>query len=174
MSNPLNHLMSFSPVKELTLSLLFLILSLGANASPELKRINILVSDLDRSLEIYEGVIGMEVFEIKVSKSGSYAYEVFDVPSNAKLRFASLNVGSEKRAFALTEVTNAELPKQEGIKMATAVIKISNLRQIYDQILDIGLKTTRIDEDRTPEGSKFLEFSFIDYDGNLIVLYELK
>ena len=166
--------MSLSLAKQLIPFLLLLILSLGANASPELKRINLLVSDLDRSLEIYEGVIGMEVFEIKISKEDSYAYEVFNVPSDARLRFASLNVGSEKRAFALTEVTKAGLPSQDGIKMATAVIKINNLKEIYNQINDLELKTTRIDEDTTPEGRTFLEFSFVDYDGNLIVLYELK
>jgi len=166
--------MSLSLAKQLIPFLLLLILSLGANASPELKRINLLVSDLDRSLEIYEGVIGMEVFEIKISKADSYAYEVFNVPSDARLRFASLNVGSEKRAFALTEVTKAGLPSQDGIKMATAVIKINNLKEIYKQINDLELKTTRIDEDTTPEGRTFLEFSFVDYDGNLIVLYELK
>ena len=166
--------MSLSLAKQLIPFLLLLILSLGANASPELKRINLLVSDLDRSLEIYEGVIGMEVFEIKISKADSYAYEVFNVPSGARLRFASLNVGSEKRAFALTEVTKAGLPSQDGIKMATAVIKINNLKEIYNQINDLELKATRIDEDITPEGRTFLEFSFVDYDGNLIVLYELK
>jgi len=166
--------MSLSLAKQLIPFLLLLILSLGANASPELKRINLLVSDLDRSLEIYEGVIGMEVFEIKISKADSYAYEVFNVPSDARLRFASLNVGSEKRAFALTEVTKAGLPSQDGIKMATAVIKINNLKEIYNQINDLELKATRIDEDTTPEGRTFLEFSFVDYDGNLIVLYELK
>ena len=166
--------MSLSLAKQVILSLSLLIFSLSANTSPELKRINLLVSDLDRSLEIYEGVIGMEVFEIKISKADSYAYEVFNVPSDARLRFASLNVGSEKRAFALTEVTKAGLPSQDGIKMATAVIKINNLKEIYNQINDLELKTTRIDEDTTPEGRTFLEFSFVDYDGNLIVLYELK
>ena len=166
--------MSLSLAKQLIPFLLLLILSLGANASPELKRINLLVSDLDRSLEIYEGVIGMEVFEIKISKTDSYAYEVFNVPSDARLRFASLNVGSEKRAFALTEVSNARLPSQDGIKMSTAVIKINKLKEIYNQIIDLELKATKIDEDITPEGRTFLEFSFVDYDGNLIVLYELK
>jgi len=129
--------MSLSLAKQVILSLSLLIFSLSANASPELKRINLLVSDLDRSLEIYEGVIGMEV-------------------------------------FALIEVTKAGLPSQDGIKMATAVIKINNLKEIYNQINDLELKTTRIDEDTTPEGRTFLEFSFVDYDGNLIVLYELK
>ena len=66
--------MSLSLAKQLIPFLLLLILSLGANASPELKRINLLVSDLDRSLEIYEGVIGMEVFESKISKVDCYAY----------------------------------------------------------------------------------------------------
>ena len=39
-------------------------------------------------------------------------------------------------------------------------------------IINLGLNSTPIDEDITPEGTIFLEFSFTDYDGQLVVLYE--
>ena len=38
----------------------------------------------------------------------------------------------------------------------------------------MNLYYTEIDEDTTPEGVTFAEFSFTDYDGHLVVLYELK
>ena len=115
----------------------------------------------------------MEVFEIKNSTRGSYAYKVFNLPEDAEMRFASLNVGSKSRGFSLTEIKNTELPSLDGIKMTTAVIQVQGLREIYNQIVDLNLHTTAIDEDTTPEGVTFAEFSFTDYDGHLVVLYEL-
>ena len=150
------------------------LISLGINASPDLKRINLIVSDLDQSLGIYRDVIGMEVFEIKNSEKGSYAYKVFNLPQDADMRYASLNIGSKTRGFSLTEIKNAKLPSLDGIKMTTAVIQVKGLREIYDKIIDMNLYSTEIDEDTTPEGITFAEFSFTDYDGHLVVLYELK
>ena len=161
-------------VRYIHFSLLLLAVSLGTNASPDLKRINLIVSDLDRSLEIYRDVIGMEVFEIKNSKKGSYAYEVFNLPEDAEMRYASMNIGSKTRGFSLTEIKNAELPSLDGIKMTTAVIQVEGLREIYNKIVKMNLYSTSIDQDLTPEGVTFAEFSFTDYDGHLVVLYELK
>ena len=161
-------------MKYLYYSVFVFLISLGINASPDLKRINLIVSDLDQSLEIYRDVIGMEVFEIKNSEKGSYAYKVFNLPEDADMRYASLNIGSKTRGFSLTEVKNAELPSLDGIKMTTAVIQVKGLREIYDKIIDMNLYSTEIDEDTTPEGITFAEFSFTDYDGHLVVLYELR
>ena len=161
-------------MKYLYYSVFILLISLGINASPDLKRINLIVSDLDQSLEIYRDVIGMEVFEIKNSEKGSYAYKVFNLPEDADMRYASLNIGSKTRGFSLTEIKNAELPSLDGIKMTTAVIQVKGLREIYDKIINMNLYSTEIDEDTTPEGITFAEFSFTDYDGHLVVLYELK
>ena len=154
--------------------LLLFVMSLGVNASPNFKRMNLIVSDLEQSLEIYRDVIGMEVFEIKDSKKGSYAYKVFNLPEDADMRFASLNIGSKTRGFSLTEIKNAELPSLDGIRMTTAVIQVEDLREIYQKIIDMNLYYTEIDQDITPEGITFAEFSFTDYDGHLVVLYELK
>ena len=153
--------------------LVILSFSLNLTASPDLKRINLIVSDLDQSLVVYRDVIGMEVFEIKKSEKGSYAYKVFNLPKDAEMRYASLNIGSKTRGFSLTEIKNAVLPSLDGIKMTTAVIQVQGLREIYNQIVDLNLYTTAIDEDTTPEGITFAEFSFTDYDGHLVVLYEL-
>ena len=161
-------------MKYLYYSVFVFLISLGINASPDLKRINLIVSDLDQSLGIYRDVIGMEVFEIKNSEKGSYAYKVFNLPEDADMRYASLNIGSKTRGFSLTEIKNAELPSLDGIKMTTAVIQVKGLREIYDKIIDMNLYSTEIDEDTTPEGITFAEFSFADYDGHLVVLYELK
>ena len=171
---PFTQSMHLAIIKYFHYFLLLFVMSLGVNASPNFKRMNLIVSDLEQSLEIYRDVIGMEVFEIKDSKKGSYAYKVFNLPEDADMRYASLNIGSKTRGFSLTEIKNAELPSLDGIKMTTAVIQVKGLREIYDKIIDMNLYSTEIDEDTTPEGITFAEFSFTDYDGHLVVLYELK
>lgn len=145
-----------------------------ADQNPIVKRVNFIVSDLDQSLKIYRDVLGMEIFEIKNSDTDSYSYPVFNLPEEALIRFASLNMGKEKRAFALTEVKNTPLPVNKGIRMSTVVISISDLEDKYNQIGLMGLFRTDIDSDHTPEGHSFSEFSFLDFDGHLIVLYEIK
>ena len=171
---PLTQSMHLAIIKYFHYFLLLFVMSLGVNASPNFKRMNLIVSDLEQSLEIYRDVIGMEVFEIKDSKKGSYAYKVFNLPEDADMRFASLNIGSKTRGFSLTEIKNAELPSLDGIRMTTAVIQVNDLREIYQKIIDMNLYYTEIDQDITPEGITFAEFSFTDYDGHLVVLYELK
>jgi len=116
----------------------------------------------------------MEVFEITKSSLDSYSYPVFNLPKQAEIRFATLNIGEDKRAFALTEVKNVTLPSNEGIRMSTVVIAVSGLNNKYKQIGSMGLSRTEIDMDITPEGKSFSEFSFLDFDGHLIVLYEIK
>ena len=145
-----------------------------AEKNSDLKRVNLLVSDLEQSLTIYKDTLGMEVFDITKSSLDSYSYPVFNLPKQAEIRFATLNIGEDKRAFALTEVKNVTLPSNEGIRMSTVVIAVSGLNNKYKQIGSMGLSRTEIDMDITPEGKSFSEFSFLDFDGHLIVLYEIK
>jgi catechol 2,3-dioxygenase-like lactoylglutathione lyase family enzyme len=145
-----------------------------AEKNSDLKRVNLLVSDLEQSLTIYKDTLGMEVFEITKSSLDSYSYPVFNLPKKAEIRFATLNIGEDKRAFALTEVKNVTLPSNEGIRMSTVVIAVSGLNNKYKKIGSMGLSRTEIDMDITPEGKSFSEFSFLDFDGHLIVLYEIK
>ena len=140
----------------------------------DLKRVNLLVSDLEQSLRIYEDTLGMQVFNISNSPLDSYSYSVFNLPKEAQIRFATLNIGNDKRAFALTEIKNVVLPTNKGIRMSTVVISVSGLNDKYNQIGLMGLSRTEIDKGVTPEGKSFIEFSFVDYDGHLIVLYEIR
>ena len=84
--------MHLTIIKYFQFPLFLLLTSLGISASPDLKRINLIVSDLDQSLEIYRDVIGMEVFEIKNSEKGSYAYKVFNLPEDADMRLSLIHI----------------------------------------------------------------------------------
>ncbi len=136
------------------------------------KRTTLTVANLERSLGIYRDILGFTINYIQESEPDSYSYPVFRIPKEAKLNFATLDSPTQERTLALTEVTGVALPKQTGIIMAASVIKVDDLKKVIAQIEGLGLETTEPKMDGN-EQYEFLEQAFIDYDGHLIVLYEL-
>lgn len=136
------------------------------------KRATILVADIDRSLEIYRDILGFEVFQISESSEDSYSYPVFKIPKEAKIRFATLSSPTQVRTLALTEVTGVELPKPSAPLMTAGVIKVDDLPAVMEKIEALGLEIT---EPKVDEGTDFTfrEQAFIDFDGHLMVLYQI-
>lgn len=137
------------------------------------KRVTLVVADIERSLEIYRDILGFSLNSLSDSDADSYSYPVFNIPKNAKIRFATLDSPSQNRTLGLTEITGCELANPEGIKMNASVIQVSNLEEKMSEIIALGLKTTASTIDHADEFS-FKEQSFVDYDGHLIVLYEIQ
>ena len=136
------------------------------------KRITLCVADLERSLKVYRDILGFTINYVQPSAKDSFSYPVFNIPNEADLNFATLDSPIQERTFALTEVKGVPLPKQEGIHMAASVIKVEDLENVISQIKALGLKTTdrKLDEN---EYAQFLEQAFVDFDGHLIVLYQM-
>lgn len=142
--------------------------------SPTFKRINLCVSDLERSLKIYRDILGFTVDYQKDSKEDSYSYPVFTFPKEAKLRFATLNTASQERTFALTEVTGIELPPMPVPRMVAAVINCPAFDEVLEKVAAAGLEV--VEPQILPDldgNAKGRESAFIDPDGHLIVLYVL-
>ena len=142
--------------------------------SPAFKRINLCVSDLEKSLSIYRDILGFTVDYQKDSKEDSYSYPVFKFPKEAKMRFATLNTPSQERTLALTEVKGIDLPRMPLPHMAAAVINCPSFDEVMEKVeaagLDIISPQVLPDLDGTPKGR---EGAFIDPDGHLIVIYVL-
>lgn len=138
-----------------------------------LKRINLLVRDLDRSLAIYRDILGFRVYQISESTPQSYSYPVFQLPAKAKLRFATLDSSTETRALALTEVTGIELPAAPAIAASAPVIRINRLDEVLSRLRATGLRVVEPNRSKTPEGRAFSEMAFTDPDGHVVVLYQL-
>jgi len=137
------------------------------------KRSNLVVSDMDRSLTIYRDILEFSLFtEIEQSGQDSYSYPVFKIPKEAKIRFATLDSKSQVRTLALTEVTGYDLPKPSIPLMSALVIRVDDIDDTIQKIRNLGLETTKLKTVRS-ERNNFKEQAFIDYDGHLIVLYEL-
>ncbi len=139
----------------------------------EFKRGNIVVADIDRALTVYRDILGFTVDRISESSPDSYSYPVFEIPREAKLRFASLSTATQTRTLALTEITGIELQKPKPPHMSTNVIRVTDMESVMNKIEALGLKTVREERSSTPEGISFVERAFVDFDGHLVVLYEL-
>ncbi|MEO1038484.1 MAG: VOC family protein [Pseudomonadota bacterium] len=140
------------------------------------KRQAIVVSDMDRALTLYRDVLGFQLHSLTTSGENSYSYEVFNIPREASMRFATLDAGEVQiRTLALLEVNGVELPQKTGIRTAAAVINANGrYEEIYAEVQAMGLHTIspRALGDPNSERGAGIELGFLDWDDNLIVLYQ--
>jgi catechol 2,3-dioxygenase-like lactoylglutathione lyase family enzyme len=137
------------------------------------RRAAIVVSDMDRALRLYRDVLGYQLNSLTGSSATSYSYEVFNVPRKAKMRFATFNGrNGQQRSLALLEVKGAALPKRNGIRPIAIVVSTLKLDRIQADIKALGLQTIPERAMVTSDGRKGREWAFLDWDGNLIVMYQ--
>lgn len=137
------------------------------------KRATILVSDLERSLGIYRDILGFSVHYIKDSAPDSYSYSVFKIPKEAKIRFATLDSPDQVRTLGITEVKGISLPKPHPQPfMHCQVIQVADLPDVFNKIKALNLECTEM-KIESNERQSFREQSFVDFDGHLVVLYEI-
>lgn len=137
------------------------------------KRITLVVKDIEKSLKIYCDILGFTLESIKDSDTDSYSYPVFNIPQEAKIRFATLNSPDQIRTIGFTEVKGVDLPRNNGIIMTASVIRVKDIERTMDKIIELGLEHTALKIDESESSGQFKEQSFIDFDGHLIVVYEL-
>ncbi|MCA9222541.1 MAG: VOC family protein [Rhodobacteraceae bacterium] len=141
---------------------------------PMLKRINLCVADIDRSLGVYRDILGFTVNELKDSKPDSYSYPVFKFPKHAKLRFATLDSPSQQRTLAITEIKGVELPRPPLPHMSALVINCPEMDDVMAKVAAAGLEIVPEQPLPGPDGApKGRETAFVDPDGHLVVLYKL-
>ncbi len=140
---------------------------------PFYKRVTLVVADIDRSLEIYQDILGFTINSRKASDDDSYSYPVFNIPTEAQISFATLDSPDQNRTIGLTEVKGVELPQHNGIHMTASVIKVSDLDDVMAKIKALGLSFTEPEMDGNDHFT-FKEQAFVDFDGHLIVIYEIQ
>lgn len=138
------------------------------------KRVTLVVADIDRALTIYRDVLGFTVDEVSESSASSYSYPVFKIDPAAKIRFATLSAGPEQvRTLALTEVKGMELPSPGRPFMTASVIRVDDLDATFERLEALGLETVPAKIAERPGEFRFVERAFVDFDGHLIVLYQM-
>ena len=136
------------------------------------KRVTLVVADIERSLQVYRDILGFQINSLTDSSDDSYSYPVFKIPKEAKIRFATLDSPSQERTLGLTEVKGCPLLAPQAPIMSASVIKVEKLSEVIEEIKALGLETTEPETDGNDQFT-FLEQAFIDFDGHLIVLYEI-
>ena len=139
----------------------------------EIQRGVLVVSDLDRALELWVGVLGMSVDSLNDQDQDSLAYQLFDAPLEAATRFATLNAGSDRpRSIGLYEVKGVPFEPQQGIRRGGVVMNANGrLDQIKEALPKMGLSMLR-EKELVADRGKGTETGFFDWDGNLVVLFE--
>ena len=138
------------------------------------KRFTLVVSDIDRSLQVYRDSLGFELDGISESGEDSYSYPVFRIDPEAKVRFATLSAGTEQvRTMALTEIKGMDLPKPGRPLMSAAVIRVNDIDGVMAKIEELGLEVVEQKIAGRPGEFTFKEQAFVDFDGHLIVLYQI-
>lgn len=153
----------------------------GSEIAPEdaydgahFKRVTLVVADLDRSLAIYRDILGFEIDSISESGPDSYSYPVFKIDPAATIRFATLSAGTEQvRTLGLTEVKGIELPGPSVPRRSATVIRTADIERDFARLEALGLETTEPKFVELTESYHFWERAFTDFDGHLIVLYQV-
>ncbi len=80
-----------------------------------IKRATLLVKDLERSIDFYTEVLGLELYDVEDYNTDpeSYGYPLFNIPPGARKRMAYFNTSDEVRGFAIEEVLDFEWSVQQ-------------------------------------------------------------
>jgi catechol 2,3-dioxygenase-like lactoylglutathione lyase family enzyme len=148
--------------------------SSGNSDGLHLKRPCLAVADLDRSRSLYQNILGFKLDYLSEASPTSYLYPVFGFPKHARLRFAAFSTEYEPRSLALTEVKGIELQPPILPHRSATVIRIRDLESTIKKIRELGLEAIEPSSFTAPPNLLFTEQAFCDWDGHLIVLYEVK
>jgi len=135
------------------------------------QRANFVVADLDRALTFYEGVLGFAVEYRLGDKPDSYSRPVFDIPGEARLGFVTLNLPNQRRVMALTEITGIALEPVPHPRRNAIVLETQDPDAVMAGARELGLTVYPEEVLKTPDGRVGREIGIVDFDDNLVVIY---
>jgi catechol 2,3-dioxygenase-like lactoylglutathione lyase family enzyme len=139
-----------------------------------MKRTALVVSSIDRSLTIYRDILGFQLNAITQSSPTSYSYEVFKVPRDKPIRFATFNSGPDQsRSLAMIESAGVIHHNNDSVRPVALVINANGrLDEIMSKVKALGLTTVAPRPLKSDTQGDGIETAFVDYDGHLVVLYQ--
>ena len=139
-----------------------------------LQRPNLVVADMDRALRFYRDILGFTVDFQKDSEPDSYSYPVFEIPTDAKLRFCVLSANADQpRSLALTEITGIRFEAMPLPRRNALVLNITDIDGVLAAARDEGLHVYREERLETNDGRIGREIGIVDHDGHLVVIYTI-
>jgi catechol 2,3-dioxygenase-like lactoylglutathione lyase family enzyme len=137
------------------------------------QRANYVVSNLERALEFYVGVLGLTLEYVQEAEKTSYSYPVFEIPNEANIRFVVLSAPNQPRVMALTEITNLKIEPVPHPRRAAIVLEVPDVYSMANRAKEAGFFVCEPVEFETNDGRKGLELGMTDADDNLTVIYKI-
>ena len=139
-----------------------------------IKRATILVHDLERSIDFYTNVMGLELYDVEHEYNtdpDSYGYPLFNIPQGARKRMALFNTSDEVRGFAIEEVLDFEWEVGQNPRTAVALFETDDIKGLEERLLKGGYTVFKPAEGEA-YGTQFVELGFLDPDGHLVAAYQ--
>lgn len=139
-----------------------------------IKRATVLVHDLERSIEFYTQVMGLELFDAEYEYNtdpDSYGYPLFNIPQGARKRMAIFNTSDEQRGFAIEEVLDFNWQVQQSPRTAVALFETDDIHGL-EQRLRAGGYTVFKPTPGEAYDTRFVEMGFLDPDGHLLAAFQ--
>lgn len=167
-------------MRRVVLALLGLALSfssvsfVAAADSIALKRVPIVVSDMERSLKLYRDILGLTVESDNMMKPNAHDERVFNVPPGGLKRSVKFNLGPDQiRAVGLFEVEgykgkDPKAPHDHGI-----VFRVTRIDDIHAKAKAAGIRIVDFVDLTTSAGEKGRELTMLDPDGHLVLVYQV-
>ena len=146
-----------------------------ADETPRIKRVSLMTSDIDRSIQFFTEVIGFSLdFEGTLSPNGEpFLGEVFNIDASVSLRRALLSTSQETRGLFLIEHPNAPPPDSALPTAVVTVIQVDDLSEKIARAERFGVPITEMVTDVTPEGATFAEAMVTSPGGHALLLYQI-
>ena len=144
------------------------------------KRPLLIVRDLQRSIDFYVDVIGLELYSVESTydrRPDSLGYEMFNITPGARKRMALLNTSDEIRGMTLQEVRDMEFEVQQHPRTSTVLFETDDLIGIRERAAAAGFSVIEpvladiAATDKAP-ALRFMEFGVVDPDGHVVSFFQ--
>ncbi|MGI9238675.1 MAG: VOC family protein [Woeseiaceae bacterium] len=145
-----------------------------------IKRPLFIVQDLQRSLDFYVDVVGLEVYEVEATFNRdpeSLGYQMFNIPKGEPKRMATLNTSNEVRGMTLQEVPEMDIVVGQAPRTHTVLFETDDVLGIRMRAEQAGFKIIEPvlgdipATDRSPR-LRFVEFGIVDPDGHVVAFFQ--
>lgn len=139
-----------------------------------IKRAALLVHDLEASIDFYTRVVGLELFDAEYrpgSETGSLSYPFFNLPADARRRWALFNTSDEIRGFAIEEASGFEWSVQQDPRTAVVLFETGDIRALEARLREAG-HAVFSPADAEAYDTRFVELGFLDPDGHLLAAFQ--
>ena len=141
------------------------------------KRAVFVVSDLDRSLALWRDVLKFEPNPVNdLTGEDSYVFDLMNVPDGSVVRTVSFDAGEHQvRTMLLLEVPDTAPLPADRVHRSTVVVNANGrFNEIIASVEALQLELKQPNTFVTADGDAAIEQGFVDWDGNLVLVYEIR